>query len=136
MLKTFTSLLATGKGAVKDKEVVILADCDLFARLLVIQEKHEVSMKDFLRYLLGLVAWSLATPIGNVYKSTKSDLLTCLEKKISLINQIPADAARVCGGMCIIRQLQTGFDTFGDLSDYVLKRITSNSPPLINIGKC
>ena len=126
-LKTFTSLLATEEVAVKDKEVVIRADCDLFARLLVIREKREVSMKDFLRYSLGPVAWSLATPIGNVYKFTKSDLLTCLEKKINLVNQIPADAARVYDGMCIIRQLPTGFDTFGDLSDYVLKKITSNS---------
>ena len=75
-------MLATEKVAVKDKEVVIWTDPDLFARLLVIQEKREVSMKDFWRYSLSPVAWSLATPIGNVYKSTKSVLLTCLEKKI------------------------------------------------------
>ena len=62
----------------------------------------------------------------NVCKSTKLDLFTYLEKKINLVNQIPADAARVYDGMCIIRQLPTGFDTFGDLPDYVLK-ITSNS---------
>ena len=57
--------------------------------------------------------------------------LTCLEKKINLVNQISADVARVYGRMCIIFQLPTGFDTFGDLSDYVLKRITSNSSTLI-----
>ena len=33
---------------------------------------------------MGPVAWSLATPIGNVYDSTESDLLTCLKKKINL----------------------------------------------------
>ena len=89
-------------------------------------------MKDFLKYSLSPVAWSLATPIGNVYKSTKSDLLTWLENKINLVNQIPADAARVYDGMCIIRQLPTGFDNFEEgISDYVLKRITSNSSALI-----
>ena len=130
-LKTFTSMLTTEKLAVKDKEIVIRADRDLFARLLVIREKREVSMKDFLSYSLGPAAWSLATPIGNVYKSAKSDILTCLEKKINLANQIPADAARVYDGMCIIRQLKTGFGIFGDLSDYVLKRITFNGSALI-----
>ena len=94
--------------------------------------KREVSMKDFLKYSLSPVAWSLATPIGNVYKSTKSDLLTWLENKINLVNQIPGDAARVYDGMCIIRQLPTGFDNFEEgISDYVLKRITSNSSALI-----
>ena len=104
--------------------------------------KREVSMKDFLKYSLSPVAWSLDTPIGNVCKYIKSDLLTWLENKINLVNQIPADAARVYDGMCIIRQLPTGFDNFQGISDYVLKRITSHSSalifflPLINTGKC
>ena len=49
---TFTSMLAAEKVAVKDKELVVRADRNLFARLLVIWEKREVSMKDFLRYSL------------------------------------------------------------------------------------
>ena len=109
---------------------MIRVDRDLFARLLVIREKRGVSMKDFLSYSLGPAAWSLATPIGNVYKSAKSDILTCLEKKINLANQILADTARVYDGMCIIRQLKTGFGILRDLSDYVLKRITFNGSAL------
>ena len=81
----------------------------------------------FLAVFIGPVVWSLANPISNVYKSTKSDLLTCLENKISLVSQITTDVARVCDGVCIIIQLTTGFDTFGELSDSVLKRITSNT---------
>ena len=91
---------------------MIRAHRDLLARLLVIRKKREVSMNDFLRYSLGPVAWSLFNPFGNVYKSTKSDLLTCFEKKPNLVNQIPADAARVYDNMCIIRQSPTGFDNF------------------------
>ena len=44
-LKTFASILATEKVAVKDKEVVVGADRDLFPRLLVIGEKREINMK-------------------------------------------------------------------------------------------
>ena len=100
-------MLAAETVAVNDKELVIRADRDLFARLFVIRDKREISMKDLLRYSLGPFAGSLATPITNVYKSTKSDLLTCLEKKINLVNQISADAARLYDGMCFIRQLPT-----------------------------
>ena len=92
---------------------MIRAHRALLARLLVIRKKREVSMNDFLRYSLGPVAWSLVNPFGNVYKSTKSDLLTCFEKKPNLVNQMPADAARVYDNMCIIRQLPTGVDHFG-----------------------
>ena len=49
---TFTSMLAVEKVAGKDKELVVRADRNLFARLFVIWEKREVSMKDFLRYSL------------------------------------------------------------------------------------
>ena len=45
-------MLAAEKVAGKDKELVVRADRNLFARLLVIWEKREVSMKDFLRYSL------------------------------------------------------------------------------------
>ena len=88
-------------------------------------------MKNFLRSSFGPVARSLATPTKNIIKSAKSDLLTCLEKKINLVNQIPPDAARMYDGMCIIRQLPIGFDTFTYLSDYVLKRITFSSSAYI-----
>ena len=74
--------------------MMLVSDRDLFARLLVILEKREVSMKDFLRYSVAPVEWSLATPTRNVCKPS-IHLLTCLEKKINLINHIPADAARM-----------------------------------------
>ena len=83
------------------------------------------------KYSLGPVAWYLATATVNLHKSTKSDLLTSLEKKINLVNQISDNAARVYDCMCIIRQLPPSFDTFRDLSDCFLKRITSNSVALI-----
>ena len=135
-LKTLTSMLATEKVAVKDKEVVIRADRDLFAWLLVIRETREVSMKDFVGYSLAPAVWSLLTAIGNVCKSTKSDLLTCLEKKTNLVSQIPAAASRAYDGMCIIDQLPTGLDAIGDLSDNVLKKIIITVSSLINTGEC
>ena len=49
-LKTFTSMLVTEKVAVKDKEIVVRADRDLFARLLMIREKQD---ERFLEVFIG-----------------------------------------------------------------------------------
>ena len=80
-LKIFTSMLMIEKVAVKETKIVIRADRVLLAWLLVIRGKSKVSMKDFLRYSLGPVAWPLATPIGNAYKSTKRYLINMLGKE-------------------------------------------------------
>lgn len=52
---------------------MIQADRDLFARLLVIREKREVSIKDFMNHSLGPAIWSLATPIGTFYMLGKEN---------------------------------------------------------------
>ena len=113
------------------KDVVIRADCELFARLLIIREKRGISIKELLKYSLGPVACSLATPQGNIFKSVKSKLLKALEQKITSVDHVPQESARVYDGMCIVQQVPTGFEVFGQLSDYILKRITSS--PSTNI---
>lgn len=125
-LKTFTTMNATKKVSLKDRDLVIRADRNLFARLLVICEKREISLRDLLKFSLGPIAWSLATPAGTIYKSVKSKLLTSLEPRINHVDTIPPNSARIYDGMCILQQLPSGFETFGEVSEYVLKRITSN----------
>ena len=79
-LKTFTTMLSTQKVSVNGGDVVIRADRALFARLLVIREKRGVSIKELLQYSLSPIAWSLATPEGNTFKSVKSKLQNALEE--------------------------------------------------------
>ena len=119
------------KLSVYGKDVVIRADRQLFARLLMIRKKRGISIKKLLKYSLGPIAWSLATPQGNIFKSVKSKLLKTLEEKITLVDHVPQESARVYDRMCIVQQVPTGFEVFGQLSDYILKRITSN--PSTNI---
>ena len=45
-----------------------------------IREKHGVSIKELLQYSLSPIAWSLATPEGNTFKSVKSKLQNALEE--------------------------------------------------------
>jgi len=125
-LKTFSTMKEVKKLSVNGKDVIIKADRSFFARILILQEKRNISTKELLKYSLGPIAWSLATPEGSIYKSVKSKLLNALEDKIPVLDTIPPKAERIYDGMCIIQQLPTGLETFGDLSECVLKRITSN----------
>ena len=117
------------KMNVNGKNVVIQADRSFFARILVIQEKRSISTRELLQYSLGPIAWALATPNGSIYKSVKSKLLNALEDKIQVLDTIPPKATRVYDGMCVIQQLSSALETFGTLSEYVLKRITANGSP-------
>ena len=128
-LKSFSTMKQVKKMNVNGKDVVIQADRSFFARILVIQEKRSISTMELLQYSLGPIAWSLATPNGSIYKSVKSKLLNALEDKIQVLDTIPPKAARVYDGMCAIQQLPSALETFGALSEYVLKRTTANDSP-------
>ena len=85
-LTTFTTMLNTQKVSVNREDVVTRIDYALFARLLVIREKRGVNIKELLQYSLGPIAWSLATPKGNIFKPVKSKLQNALEENVSLVD--------------------------------------------------
>ena len=69
----------------------------------------------------------LGTSTVNDYKSVKSDLVSYLKKKINLADQMPIHVARVSDRICLICKVPKGFNTFGDISIYVMRRINSNN---------
>ena len=87
-LKTFTSMLATEKFAVKDKEVFVRANLIVICLLGYLW--YEKNLKS---------AWKISWSIHCVH--SHGLWLPLLEKKINLVNQIPADAARVYDDMCM-----------------------------------
>ena len=114
-LKTFSTMKQVKKLNVNGKDVIIQADRSFFARILILQEKRSISTRELLKYSLGPIAWLFATPEGSIYKFVKSKLLNVLEDKIPVLGLIPPKAAQIYDGMCIIQQLPTGLETFGDL---------------------
>ena len=116
-LKTFSTMKQVKELNVNGKDVIIQTDRSFFTRILILQEKRRISTRELLKYFLGPIAWSLATPEGSIYKSLKSKLLNVLEDRIPVPSTIPPKAARIHDGICIIQQLPTGLETFGDLSE-------------------
>ena len=133
-LKTFGSMKAKKSYSIKERNVTLKADRDVFVRLLVICGKREITLKEVLTYSLGPIPWSLATLDGNVSKTVKSKLLDALENAVDdpTVDALPSDCVRVFDGMVIIQQLGTlCLATFGEISEHVLKRITSYSSKVV-----
>ena len=125
-LKTFATMKAKKICKVKEKAVTIRAERGIFAKLLVIREKRDtVTMKELISYSLGPIPWSLALPDGGLVKTTKSTLLNALEADVPHLETLPRGLTFVYDGMVILQQLSTAhLDTFGDISDFVFKRIS------------
>ena len=69
--------------SIKDRILMLKADHDIFARMLVICGKRNVLLKEVLTYSLGPIPWSLATADGDFVKSVKSKLLDTIEKDVA-----------------------------------------------------
>ena len=63
-LKMFESQKGRKSCKINNKTLTLKADRDVFARLLVISKKREVSIEEGLTYSLGPIPWSLATADG------------------------------------------------------------------------
>ena len=127
-LKTFKDMSIKKICNAKEKAVTIAAERSMFARLLVIAKssRHLISLKEVLSYSLSPVPWSLALPDGGLVKTVKSNLLAAIEADvISPPCEIPEGSAMIFDGMVLLQQLEkVQVSTFGDISEFVLKRIT------------
>ena len=72
-----------------------------------------------------VLSWEISWLLANA--DVKAKLLKSLEKTIPTLDELPFDNTLIYDGMCIIQQLPSGLDTFGTISEFVLKRITRNN---------
>lgn len=102
----------------------------MFGRLLAIARNRDgLSLKEILCYSLSPIPWALGLPDGGLVKTVKSKLLEALESHVSdSICETPSDAAHIFDGMVLLQQLENvKLTTFGDVSEFILKRIMLRS---------
>ena len=101
----------------------------MFTRMLVIQRKRSINLREVLQYSLGPVAWALANGVGTIHKTVISKLLNILEPKMETVQlPVPVDGGAVIfDGKCLIQQLPPGLNTFDDYikTSYKQSRTTS-----------
>ena len=115
-LKTFSAQVKTKSVKVKAHEVIVRADRNLFARLLIVAQTRSLNMRDVLCCELGPLPWSLASVDGSLAKTAKSKLLDLLEKDIPPAENVPGNAAWMIDAMALLQSLCTIPATFADLA--------------------
>ena len=60
-----------------------------------------------------------------MWGTPKSEII--LEKEIPLTTSLPENTVRVFDAIVLIQKLPEGVNTFGDVSDHILNRITKNT---------
>lgn len=125
-LQTFDTKKRTSVMKVKDQQKAIRADRETFARLLTIQEKRGVDLKEVVKYELGILPLSIADVDGTRRKNDKSKLFQHLAEDIKVIETIPEKCPKIFDGMVLLQKLpHKKLKTFGDISEYLWKKITS-----------
>ena len=109
---------------VKGRSIAIKSDREIFARLLIIQGSRGVNLRDVLCFELSSVPLSIANPDGTISKTNKSKLFNSLEPLIPTVsNNIFTTTPNIFDGMVLLQKLPPSLLTFGDVSDYILKKL-------------
>ena len=125
-LETFSSLTKTSRVTVKGKDVIVRADRNFFARMLVVAQSRAMDLRRVFQFSLGPLPWSLATPDGQLAKTTKSTLLNLLEKDVAPQEEVPANAAWVVDAMALLQSISSPPRTFADLAETVFTMATTS----------
>ena len=95
--------------------------------LTVIQKSRCVNLKDVLSYELSSVPLSLANPDGTLAKTTKVSLFHSLEPMIPMVSVCSLNSPVIFDGMVLLQKIPPNLKTFGEISDYLLRKILSGS---------
>ena len=130
-LKINTFSTATKKMQAKasnDKIITLTSDRELFGRLLVVAKQREVNLREVLSYELSTVPVAIAHRDGSLRKTTKSSLMSVLEKNVTALPSLPLSfvpTACVIDAMALIQVIKSATSaTFGEMAEQYCLHIT------------
>ena len=135
-IKTFSS--AAKQVQVKstnEKIVTLTADRELFGRLLVVAKQRDVNLREVLSYELSAVPVAIAHGDGSLRKTTKSSLMSVLEKNVTALPSLPPSlvpTACVIDAMALIQVMKSATSaTFGEMAEqyclHIIRTLSQNS---------
>ena len=80
-INTFTKMSTMAKSKVRGQEILLKADRNLLARLVVIGRFRKIDLQELLTYSLGPLPLPLASATGCLVKTNKANLLHALENQ-------------------------------------------------------
>ena len=80
-----------------------------------------------MQYELTPLPLSLANPDGTLCKTVKSNLFTHLSALVPQVDSTPCNTPSIYDGMVLFQKLPPTLATFGEISEYLLKKLLSSS---------
>lgn len=139
---TFTKLKlgsfrdAQKKTSVKagTKNIIIKADRNLFACLLVVGQSRKVDLRELLTFELGPLPWSLASLDGMLAKTNKAALSKLLENEVKCLESLPnPTTAYIIDAMALLQSLVKIPERFASLAEMLMKRVIAVAGRAIRI---
>ena len=104
-LKTFSDIRnKTSTSASNSHNVILQADRNLFAHMVLVAESRHLRMSDVLSHPLGPLSWVLANGDGTMKKTNKTALARELEKQVLPAETIPEPFATTIDGMSLVQK--------------------------------
>ena len=122
-LKTFSDMKVKKTYQASGRQIILKADRNLFAKMILIAQTRDLDMKEVLARRLGPIPWALATPESTLRKTMKSSLSKKLRKDVSPEESIPYNSACIIDGMALVQKIDANNLTFADVSNTVLKMV-------------
>ena len=128
-INTFSS--AAMKMEVKstnDKIIILTTDRELFGRLLVVAKQRDIALREVLSYELSAVPVAIAHGDGSLRKTTKSSLMSVLEKNVAVSPSLPPSlipTAFAIDAMALIQVMKSASSaSFGEMAEQYCTHIT------------
>lgn len=128
-INTFSS--AAKKMEVKatnDKIITLTTDQELFGRLLVVAKQRDIDLREVLSYELSAVPVAIAHGDRSLRKTTKSTLMSGLEKNVAVLPSLPPSlipTAFVIDAMALVQVMKSASSaSFGQMADQYCTHIT------------
>lgn len=116
------------KVTANDKISNLTADRELFGRLLVVAKQREINLREVLSYELSTVPVAIAHGDGSLRKTTKSSLMSVLEKNVTALPSPPPSfvpTACVIDAMALVQVMKSANSaTFGEMAEQYCVHIT------------
>ena len=121
----FSSTLKSKKIVVKDQEIMLKADKNLFGMMTVISQSRNLHMKEVLSHPLDPIHWSLATGGGTLRKTNKAVFSNNLEKESTPSEEIPENSVCIIDAMSLVQKIKGNHKTFKEVAETVFRKAMS-----------
>ena len=102
------------------KEIILKADRNRFAQMILIAENRKLQMREVLSHPLGPLPWALPTADGSLRKTNKVALAKELQKSIPFADVILQPSACMIDAMALVQRLKGDNKTFAEVAESLL----------------